>query len=159
MSCRRCANEEVTLNTKANPKVKGGSNATKRIITAGEIFANGTMIELVPVLLGLINLISCGGTGKRRLLERASNTAVGLTRYLNWTRVYTGQRGFPLDVTITIQPVTCLPRSSICLCIVSICPERESSLLACFSIGTWLADRLPSAPSLAISGPESGVGN
>ena len=28
--------EEVALNTKANPEVKGGSNATKRIIGAGE---------------------------------------------------------------------------------------------------------------------------
>jgi hypothetical protein len=32
-------------------------------------------------------------------------------------------------------------------------PERESGLLACFCIGTWLADRLPTALSLAISGP------
>ena len=31
-------------------------------------------------------------------------------------------------------------------------PERESSLLACFAIGTWLADYLPSAPSLVFWG-------
>jgi hypothetical protein len=37
-------------------------------------------------------------------------------------------------------------------------PERESSLLTCFSISTWLADRLPSAPSLATSGPSQEVG-
>ncbi len=37
-------------------------------------------------------------------------------------------------------------------------PERESSLLACFAIGTWLADHLPSAPSLIISGPEQELG-
>jgi hypothetical protein len=37
-------------------------------------------------------------------------------------------------------------------------PERESSLLACFSISTWLADRLRSAPSLTISGPDQELG-
>jgi hypothetical protein len=37
-------------------------------------------------------------------------------------------------------------------------PARESSLLACFSISTWLADRLPTAPSLAISGPDQELG-
>jgi hypothetical protein len=37
-------------------------------------------------------------------------------------------------------------------------PERESSLLACFSISTWLADRLPTAPSLAVSGPDQELG-
>ncbi|MGB6840747.1 MAG: hypothetical protein WBE16_07135, partial [Candidatus Sulfotelmatobacter sp.] len=41
------------MNTKANPKVKGGSNATKRIISAGEVFADGTMIELVSGSSGL----------------------------------------------------------------------------------------------------------
>jgi hypothetical protein len=37
-------------------------------------------------------------------------------------------------------------------------PQRESSLLACFSISTWLADRLPTAPSLVISGPDQELG-
>jgi hypothetical protein len=37
-------------------------------------------------------------------------------------------------------------------------PELESSLLACFAISTWLTDRLPTAPSLAISGPEPELG-
>jgi hypothetical protein len=37
-------------------------------------------------------------------------------------------------------------------------PEPESSLLACFSISTWLADRLPTAPSLAVSGPDQELG-
>ena len=50
---RRRANEEVALNTKVNPGVKGGSNATKRIISAGEIFPDGTMIELVAGSSGL----------------------------------------------------------------------------------------------------------
>jgi hypothetical protein len=32
--------------------------------------------------------------------------------------------------------------------------EQESRLLACFSVSTWLTECLPTAPSLAISGPE-----
>lgn len=37
-------------------------------------------------------------------------------------------------------------------------PERESNLLTCFSISTWLADRLPTAQSLTISGPDHELG-
>ena len=37
-------------------------------------------------------------------------------------------------------------------------PKWESSLLACFSIGTWLADCLPTVPTLVISGPDQELG-
>jgi len=37
-------------------------------------------------------------------------------------------------------------------------PESESVLLACFAISTWLADRLPTAPGLTISGPDEDLG-
>jgi len=37
-------------------------------------------------------------------------------------------------------------------------PERESNLLSCFSICSWLADRLPTAPTLTISAPDQELG-
>ena len=37
-------------------------------------------------------------------------------------------------------------------------PESESGLIACFVISTWLANRLPSAPGLTISGPDEELG-
>ena len=37
-------------------------------------------------------------------------------------------------------------------------PESESGLIASFAISTWLADRLPTAPNLAISGPDEELG-
>ncbi len=37
-------------------------------------------------------------------------------------------------------------------------PESESGLIAWFAIGTWLADRLPTAPGLVISGPDEELG-
>src|ERR1039458_6599125 len=50
----RRATEEVSLNTKAKPKANSGSNVTNRcILSAGEIFADGTMIELVSGSSGL----------------------------------------------------------------------------------------------------------
>lgn len=37
-------------------------------------------------------------------------------------------------------------------------PESESGLIACFAISTWLADRLPNALTLTISGPDEQLG-
>ena len=37
-------------------------------------------------------------------------------------------------------------------------PDRESALVACFAVASWLVDRLPTAPILTISGPEQEIG-
>ncbi len=154
----RCANQEVALNTKANPEVKGGSNATKRIISAGEIFADGTMIELVA-----------GSSGLDKpdfLLWDGKKATVG-THIKHGGRTYEVPELGPSLYRATRFPSRCDDYDSARDLFAAIAdlfvqrldlPERESNLLTCFSIGTWLADRLPSAPSLAISGPSQELG-
>jgi hypothetical protein len=154
----RCVNEEVALNTKANPKVKGESNAPKRTISAGEIFADGTMIELVS-----------GSSGLDKpdfLLWDGKKASVG-THIKHGGRTYEVPELGPSLYRATRFPSRCDDYDSARDLFAAIAdlfmqridlPERESSLLTCFSISTWLADRLPSAPSLAISGPSQEVG-
>jgi hypothetical protein len=146
------------LNTKAYPKVKGGSNATKRIISAGEIFADGTMIELVS-----------GSSGLDKpdfLLWNGEKASVG-THIRHGGRTYEVPKLGPSLYRATRFPSRCDDYDSARDLFAAIAglfmqrldlPERESSLLTCFSISTWLADRLPSAPSLAISGPSQELG-
>ena len=147
------------MNTKAYPKVKGGSNATKRIITAGEIFADGTMIELVS---------GSSGLHKPDFLRWSGKKATVGTHIKHGGRTYEAPELDPSLYRATRFPSRCDDYDSardLFAAIVDLfkhhldLPERESSLLTCFSISTWLADRLPSAPSLAISGPnqESGI--
>jgi len=147
------------LNTKAYPKVKGGSNATKRIITAGEIFADGTMIELVS---------GSSGLDKPDFLRWNGKKATVGTHIKHGGRTYEVPELDPSLYRATRFPSRCDDYDSardLFAAMVDLfkhhldLPERESSLLTCFSISTWLADRLPSAPSLAISGPnqESGI--
>jgi hypothetical protein len=146
------------LNTKAKPEVKGGSNATKRIISAGEIFADGTMIELVS-----------GSSGLDKpdfLLWNGEKASVG-THIRHGGRTYEVPKLGPSLYRATRFPSRCDDYDSARDLFAAIAglfmqrldlPERESSLLTCFSISTWLADRLPSAPSLAISGPSQELG-
>ena len=154
----RRANEEVALNIKANPEVKGRSNATKRIISAGEICADGAMIELVSgsSALNKPDLLLWNGrkafVGPR--IEHGGRTfeATELAPSLYWAMRlpskctdYGSARGLFAGISDLFKHHLDLP-------------ERESSLLTCFSISTWLADRLPSAPILAISGPSQELG-
>lgn len=146
------------MNTKAYPKVKGGSNATKRIITAGEIFADGTMIELVS---------GSSGLDKPDFLRWNGKKATVGTHIKHGGRTYEVPELDPSLYRATRFPSRCDDYDSardLFAAIVDLfkhhldLPERESSLLACFSISTWLADRLPTAPNLAISGPDQELG-
>ena len=94
----------------------------------------------------------------KRLLDPASNTAAAFTRRLNCLRVYTGQRGCPPSVRDYGSARGLFAESLDLFQRHLDLPERESSLLTCFSISTWLADRLPTAPSLTISGPDQELG-
>jgi hypothetical protein len=147
------------LNTKAKPNVKSGSNAIDRcIISAGEIFADGAMIELIAgssvpnkpdVLLWNGRKATVGARVKHGdCIYEAPELAPSLYRA---TRL-PSQCGNYGSARILFAAITDLFRHHLDL------PERESSLLACFSISTWLADRLPTAPNLAISGPNEEVG-
>jgi len=154
----RGANEEAALNTKANVKVKRRSNAIKRIISAGEIFADGTMIELVS-----------GSSGFNKpdfLLWNGRKTTVG-PRVEHGGCIYEVPELASSLYRATRLPSRCTKYGSARSLFAAIAdlfkhhldlPARECSLLACFSISTWLADRLPTAPSLAISGPDQELG-
>ena len=148
----RRANEEVALNTKANREVKGGSNATNRIISAGEIFADGSMIELVsgssaldkPDFLLWNGKKATVGThikhgGRTYEVPELDSSLYRATRLPSRCTEYGSARGFFAAIANLFKHHLDLP-------------ARESSLVACFSISTWLADCLPTAPSLAISG-------
>jgi hypothetical protein len=146
------------LNTKANREVKGGSNATKRTISAGEIFADGTMIELVSGSSGLVK--------PDFLLWNGKKASVG-THIKHGGRTYEVPKLNPSLYRATRLPSRCDDYDSARDLFAAIAdlfmqrldlPERESGLLTCFSISTWLADCLPSAPSLAISGPSQDLG-
>ena len=133
--------------------------ATKsRIISAGEVFGDGAIIEPVasssgqnkPDLLLWDGRKATVGPGVEHggiiyeapelppMLYRATRFASGCREYGSARRLFAAiaelfRRHFDL-------------------------PDRESSLLASFTVSTWLADRLPSAPALIISGPEPDLG-
>jgi hypothetical protein len=159
VSCTAAAQKEVALNTTAKPNAKSGSNATNRcIISAGEIFADGAMIDLVS-----------GSSGLNKpdlLLWHGSKSTVG-PRVKHGGCIYEAPELPPSLYRATRFPSRCHDYGSARGLFDLIndlfkhhldLPERESSLLACFSISTWLADRLRSAPSLTISGPDQELG-
>ena len=159
MSCTAAAQKEVALNTTAKPNAKSGSNATNRcIISAGESLADGAMIDLVS-----------GSSGLNKpdlLLWHGSKSTVG-PRVKHGGCIYEAPELPPSLYRATRFPSRCHDYGSARGLFDLIndlfkhhldLPERESSLLACFSISTWLADRLQIAPSLAISGPGQELG-
>ena len=146
------------MNTKASPEVKGGSIATQRIISAGEIFADGTMIELVSGSSELDKPDFLLWNGRKATVA---------------THIKHGGRTFePPELVPSLYRAMRLPSKStdygsarsLFAAIVDLfkrhldLPERESSMLTCFSISTWVADLLPRAPILAISGPDQEFG-
>jgi hypothetical protein len=151
--------EEIALNSRAKPNAKSGSNATNRcLVTAGEIFADGAMLELVSgsSVLNKPDLLLWSGskaTVGPRVEHRSCiyespelpSSVYRATRLPSQCTAYGSARGLFAAITDLFKHHLDLP-------------ERESSLLACFSISTWLADRLPTAPSLTISGPDQELG-
>jgi hypothetical protein len=151
--------EEIALNTKARGNGKSRSNApNSSIISAGEVFADGAIVELMssfsrfnkPDLL-LWNgrkatvgpHVEHGGCTYEApeldpILCRAMRLPAGCHDHRSARRLFDGIRNlFQRHLGL---------------------PESESVLIACFAISTWLADRLPSAPGLIISGPDEELG-
>jgi hypothetical protein len=151
----RAEKEEIALNTRAKPNAKSGSNATNRcIISTGEIFADGAMIDLVS---------SSSGINKPDLLLWNKSKATVGPRVEHGGCIYEAHELPPSLYRATRFPSRCADYGSARGLFGSIndlfkhhldLPERELRLLACFSISTWLADRLPTAPSLTISGDQ-----
>ena len=123
-------------------------------ISSGECFADGTMIELVAPHseLGTLDLLLWNG-----------RTAHTNARIHYGDRTYAAPKLDPTLYRAIRFPAGCRGYGSAQRLFLGIrdlfvrycgLPDRESGLLACFSIGTWLADRLPSAPNLIISGSD-----
>jgi len=141
------------------PNAKSAPNATKScIICAGEILGDGAMIELVSG--------SSESSKPDVLLWNGSNATVA-PRVEHDGRIYEAPELPPSLYRATRFPSRCSDYGSARGLFAAITdlfkrhldlPERESSLLACFSISTWLADRLPIAPGLIISAPDQQSG-
>jgi hypothetical protein len=147
------------LKSKAKTNPKRASHAKRScIISAGEILADGAMIELVSGSSGLNN--------PNLLLWNGCNATVG-TRIQHGAHTYEAPELAPSLYRATRLPPHCTDYGSARDLFVAVSdlfnlhldlPKWESSLLACFSIGTWLADRLPTVPTLVISGPDQELG-
>ena len=123
------------------------------VITTGEVFSDGTAIELVsasadPSRPDLLLLNGKKATVARRVnhggqIYEAPQFVPGLFRAIRW-------------------PARCVDYGSTRVFFIAIVDlfkrhlnlsDREASLLAYFCISTWLCDCLPLAPGLLISGP------
>ena len=142
------------LNTKEKINAASASNGTKTFFSAGEIFADGAMIELVA---------GSSVPNKPDVLLWNGRKAIVGPRVKHGGCIYEAPELAPSLYRATRLPSKCGDYGSARGLLAAITdlfrhhldlPERESSLLACFSISTWLADRLPTAPNLAISGPD-----
>jgi hypothetical protein len=125
--------------------------------SSGECFADGTTLELIAdrSQLGKPDLLLWNGIRARidsrvlyngrayeapeldPTLYRAIRLPTGCRRYGSARSLYEGIR----DLFVRHFGL----------------PERESGLLACFSIGTWMADRLPHALNLIVSSSNEDV--
>jgi hypothetical protein len=147
------------LNTKAKGNAKNRSNApNSSIISAGKIFADGAMVELVSS--------SSGFNKPDLLLWNGRKAAVG-PRVEYGSCTYEAPELNPILWRAMRLPAGCRDYGSARALFDGIrdlfqrhfgLPESESGLLACFVISTWLADRLPTAPNLIISGADEELG-
>lgn len=153
------SSQEITLNSKAKIKAKRESNETNICInTVGEIFADGAMIELVSGSSGL--------NKPELLLWNGRKTTAG-PRIEHGGCTYEATELAPSLYRAMRLPSRHADYGSARSLFAALAdlfkhhldlPDRESSLLASFSISTWLTDRLPTALRLAISGPDQELG-
>ena len=128
------------------------------IISTGEIFPDGGMIELVS---------SSTGVNQPDLLLWNGSEATVEHRVEHIGCIYEAPELPPTLYRATRWPSHCTDYGSARCLFDGISDlfrrhldlsEQRSSLLACFAISTWLADRLPTAPILLISGFEQEPG-
>ena len=127
------------------------------VVTAGEAFADGTVIELVsghepnkPDLLlwngseaTIAARVEYGGCTYQSPELTAS--VYGATRFPKRCSKYESIRSLFTGIAALLARHLGLP-------------ERESKLVACFCVSTWLADCLPAAPGLVFCAPDQGKG-
>ena len=138
--------------------VNGSRTSNAAFVSAGEMLPDGTMIELVscPSHLDKPNL----------LLWRGRKANIG-PRVEHGGCTYEAPKLDPILWRAMRLPAGCRDYGSARALFDGIrnlfqrhlgLPESESGLIASFAISTWLADRLPSAPGLTISGPDEELG-
>ena len=146
------------MSTKSRTNPKSDLRGANTFITGGETFGDGTMIELISEGSAL---------NKPSLLLWDGRKATVGPRVEHRGRIYEAPELSPSLHRAMRLPSGCPDYGSARDLFVAITglfehhidlPERYSSLLASFSMGTWLADRLATAPSLAISGPDPELG-
>lgn len=147
------------LNTKEKINAtSSASNETKTVFSAGQTFADGAMIELIS---------GSSKPNKPNLLLWSGRKANVGPRVEHGSCTYEAPELDPILWRAMRLPAGCCDYGSARALFDGIrdlfqrqlgLPEPESSLLACFAISTWLADRLPSAPALTISGPDEELG-
>jgi hypothetical protein len=150
---------EISLNRAVRAKAKTRSKAkVERVITtAGQIFPDGTMIELVS-----------GSSGNKADVLHWNGVKASVAprvEYGDYT--YEAPELAPSLYCATRLPQQCKDYGSsreLFRGVVDLFkhsfhfPDRESGLVACFCFSTWLTDRLSIAPSLAIFAPDLGLG-
>ena len=131
------------------------SNETETFFSAGESFADGVMIELIS-----------GSSEPDLLLWKGLKAKVG-PRVEHGGCIYQAPELDPILWRAMRLPAGCRDYGSARGLFDGIrdlfqrrlgLPESESGLIASFAISTWLADRLPTAPNLTISGPDEELG-
>ncbi len=147
------------MHTQTKTKANRVADATKRCVTsAGEIFSDGTMIESIssstagerPDLLLWNGKKATAGSSVEHhgLVYQAPELKSSVYRALrlpSGISEYGSARGLLTGITDVFQRYLDLP-------------GEEAGLLSCFAMSTWMADCLPTAPSLAISGPLEELG-
>ena len=145
------------MNIKTKTKSTTVNGSRECISTAGEIFTDDVVVELVAgstelnrsdLLLWNGSRATVGPASTRRLHSQAPALPPSLyraTRFPSGCHDYSSARSLFITITDLFKHHLDFP-------------EVESSLLACFSVSTWLADHLPVAPTLMISGPDQELG-
>jgi len=156
MHRRKSASRRSLASNRGNapPSTRTRSAQGTRFINAGEILPDGSIIEPVA---------GSSAAGKPNLLLWTRSKATVGPRIEHGGCVYEAAELPPSLYRATRFPARCDDYRSARDLFNSISdlfthhfdlPERESNLLACFPISTWLADSLPNALTLAISGPD-----
>ncbi len=157
----RRAKEETALGTKAKKNANSEFVeyiAMNSIISSGEIFPDGAMIELVSGSSKLNQPQLCLWNGQQ---------ATVAPRVQHAGSIYDAPVIDPILYRALRLPVQCIDYGSARSLLTELSdlfrqylglPESDSRLLACFAISTWLADCLPTAPNLIITGPDEKLG-
>src|SRR2546426_6647306 len=132
------------------------ANVTKIVTTAGEVFSDGAIIELVSG--------PAGGTKPHMLLWNGITAAVApRVQYRNFT--YEAPALSPSISRAIRLPQRCGDYKRVRELFNGISTlfddhlhfsGQQSQLLASFCMSTWLADRLSVAPCVMITGPDQG---